>query len=148
MTRNYALVAVCLIGTSAFAIGCGNSWPSEESAGPSPLSAQPLLVLVAEPAPELPAHAAQTLFGERCAVCHGTVGLGDGPAAVALTPKPRAFADSAWQSSTTDDLIFKTIIGGGPAMGKSAGMPPNPDLADKPNLVNALVGIVRGFKKG
>jgi mono/diheme cytochrome c family protein len=136
-----------LIAASVLIGGC-DGLPSERSKGPSALSEQPLPVEVAKPVQDSPATSAQTLFTSRCAVCHGLVGLGDGPAAVALTPKPRAFADAAWQRAATDDVIYKTILGGGPAMGKSAGMPPNPDLADKPELVKALVAIVRGFNKG
>ena len=43
-----------------------------------------------------------------------------------------------------DDLA---IIGGGPAVGKSMMMPANPDLKDKPEVVEGLVRIVRSFGK-
>jgi len=91
---------------------------------------------------------AKTTFNGKCVVCHGSVGTGDGPGAAALTPKPRAFADAAWQGSVADEQIAKAIIEGGAAVGKSPNMPPNPELADKPEVVKALVSIVRGFKKG
>jgi len=81
-------------------------------------------------------------------VCHGSIGLGDGPGAAALTPKPRAFSDTTWQGAITDEQIAKTIIEGGAAVGKSPSMPANPDLADKPEVVKQLVSIVRAFKKG
>lgn len=102
----------------------------------------------AAPTAGLASPAAEKLFATRCVVCHGPTGIGDGPGAAVLDPKPRAFSDPAWQASATDDRIFKTIVEGGPAMGKSAGMPPNPDLADKPEVVKELVRIVRAFKKG
>jgi mono/diheme cytochrome c family protein len=98
--------------------------------------------------PALAAATAKTTFNAKCIVCHGSVGLGDGPGAAALTPKPRAFADATWQGAVTDEQISKTIIEGGAAVGKSPNMPPNPELADKPDVVKQLVGIVRAFKKG
>lgn len=90
---------------------------------------------------------AKTMYATRCASCHGTTGIGDGVAAAALKPKPRNFAEAAWQSSVKDDHIAKIIVEGGAAVGKSPLMPPNPDLKGKTELVNALVKVVRGFQK-
>jgi mono/diheme cytochrome c family protein len=98
------------------------------------------------PPPADPAADARKLFSSRCVVCHGDHGAGDGPGAAALTPKPRAFGDAAWQASVTDDQIKKTIVEGGAAVGKSPAMAANPDLADKPEVQTALVKIVREFK--
>lgn len=94
-----------------------------------------------------PAAEAQQLFKSRCVVCHGDHGAGDGPGAAAIVPKPRAFADAAWQTSVTDEHIKKIIVEGGPAVGKSPGMPPNPDLKAKDDVVTALAKIIRDFKK-
>lgn len=88
---------------------------------------------------------AQTLFSTRCAVCHGERGVGDGPGAAALNPKPRNFQDKAWQGAITDAQIDEIIKKGGAAMGKSAAMPPNPDLADKAEVVAALRAHIRGL---
>ena len=85
------------------------------------------------------------LFKSRCAPCHGEGGHGDGPGAAALNPKPRNYTDVAWQGKVTDEDIKKTILYGGAAVGKSAAMPANPDLEDKPEL-DALVKKVRSFK--
>jgi mono/diheme cytochrome c family protein len=89
--------------------------------------------------------AAQALFSERCAVCHGTDGKGDGPASAALNPKPRNYTDTAWQATVSDDALRKTIRLGGAAVGKSPLMPASPDLDDKPEVVEGLVKIVRKF---
>jgi mono/diheme cytochrome c family protein len=89
--------------------------------------------------------AAKEIFGSRCAACHGPQGRGDGPGAVALNPKPRNYHDRAWQAKVTDDEITKAITYGGAAIGKSPMMPANPDLDAKPEVVAALVRIVRDF---
>lgn len=95
-----------------------------------------------------PAERAQKMFQTVCAMCHGTDGTGRGPASENLNPKPRNYTDPAWQASVTDDDIRKTILLGGQATGKSASMPGNPDLKDKPEVLDELVKIIRGFNAG
>jgi mono/diheme cytochrome c family protein len=87
------------------------------------------------------------MYADRCAVCHGPAGGGDGPTAGGLTPKPRNFTDATWQSAKSDEAIAKVIVGGGPAGGLSPLMPPNPDLEKKPEVLADLVKVVRGFGK-
>ncbi len=89
---------------------------------------------------------ANNVWDTRCANCHGNSGMGDGPGAAALNPKPRSFKDASWQSSVTDEHIEKIIVEGGAAVGMSAGMAPNPDLKDKPEVVKELRKRVRSFK--
>ena len=81
----------------------------------------------------------------RCVPCHGATGTGDGAAAAALNPKPRNYTDAAWQASVTDEQLKKTILYGGAAVGKSAVMPSQPDLESKPEVLDGLVKIIRGF---
>ncbi|HPF69474.1 MAG TPA: c-type cytochrome [Candidatus Krumholzibacteria bacterium] len=88
---------------------------------------------------------AHDIFQTRCATCHGQFGRGDGPGAAALNPKPQNYADTAWQAKVTDAEIEKAIVYGGTAVGRSAQMVPNPDLADKPGVVAALREMVRSF---
>lgn len=45
---------------------------------------------------------------------------------------PVPYTDAAWQASVKDDDLRKVIVKGGAAAGKSALMPPNPDLEAKP----------------
>lgn len=93
-----------------------------------------------------PAGGPQELFASRCTPCHGPSGKGDGAAAAALNPKPRDYTNKDWQASMTDEALKKVIVGGGASVGKSATMPPNPDLAGKPEL-DGLVAIIRAFGK-
>lgn len=77
--------------------------------------------------------------------CHGASGAGDGPASAGLTPKPAAFSSAEWQAKVSDEHIEKIIAYGGMAVGKSAAMPPNPDLDGKP-VIPALRVLIRGMK--
>ncbi len=88
---------------------------------------------------------AEQIFAQRCSTCHGAGGKGDGAAAAALNPKPRDLSSPEWQASVDDAHIEKIIVGGGPSVGKSPLMPPNPDLAGKPGVVKGLRTVVRGL---
>jgi DMSO reductase family type II enzyme heme b subunit len=44
---------------------------------------------------------AQALYERECAVCHGTTGQGDGPAAYLLSPKPRDFTKGLFKVRST-----------------------------------------------
>lgn len=87
------------------------------------------------------------LFAARCASCHGPAGDGDGPAAQGLNPRPRKLRDTAWLAGVSDEQLRRTITGGGAAVGKSALMPPQPDLLEHPKALSGLVDYVRGLPK-
>ena len=86
---------------------------------------------------------ARTLFAARCQMCHGPKGQGDGPMAAMLSPKPRSFAERAWQAQATDEHIAAIILRGGQAVGRSAAMPAMPELSQKPADLAGLVQWVR-----
>jgi len=96
----------------------------------------------AEPSREARSQAA-AIFNTRCARCHGPLGKGDGPEAAKLSKRPRNFGDPTWQLAVSDQHLEKVIVEGGAAVGKSAEMPPNPDLAGKPEVMTALRQHVR-----
>lgn len=129
---------VITIALGAVAFGCSKTEPSQ-GAKPNP---EP-----AEKAAAAPSGGAKEIFASRCTACHGASGKGDGAAAAALNPKPRDYTNKEWQASVTDAQLKKVIVAGGAAVGKSAAMPPNPDLEAKPELVDGLVAIVREFGK-
>jgi mono/diheme cytochrome c family protein len=89
---------------------------------------------------------AQRVWTEKCVTCHGDRGMGDGPGAAVLDVKPRTFRDPRWQMQTKDERIAKVIVEGGASVGLSPNMAPNPELADKPDVVAELVKKVRSFK--
>jgi len=53
-------------------------------------------------------------FTTNCAACHGDKGLGDGPAAVALNPKPRNYTTDKFKNGEAPEDIFKTLAQGLP----------------------------------
>jgi len=84
------------------------------------------------------------LYGMYCATCHGATGKGDGPGS-AIEPKPRNFADAAWQASVADDHIEKVIRDGGPSVGMAVTMAPWGAVLSDAKL-KAMVIHVRSFK--
>ncbi len=85
------------------------------------------------------ADGAKDLYDSRCAACHGPGGKGDGPAGKMLQPPPQDFATAL--KGKTDDYIKKVIKDGGAANGKSANMPPAPDLTD--DQIKSLVEYIK-----
>jgi cytochrome c553 len=98
----------------------------------------------AEPAPPPPFNA-KMVFTTVCASCHGVSGAGDGPAGVALDPRPASFADGAFWEGKDRAYIVKVISEGGASVGKSpvmVGYGPQFD-AEK---IGEIADIVMGFK--
>lgn len=119
-----------------FAAACGS--PVASNKAPQPTAS-------AAPAGK-GAGEARRQFESVCFTCHGATGHGDGPGAGPLNPKPRSFADVAWQDSVSDEHIKKTIVFGGAAVGKNAMMPAHPQFKGKDAVLDGLVAIVRDFK--
>ncbi len=162
--RNVIIAAVALLATAA----CQSEKAAEPNPKP-PAQQQPAAQAPAQQAPAAQAPAAQqpaaaaaeeelqvsdaamaeakSTFSTVCVTCHGSTGEGDGPASAGFPVKPRAFSDAEWQKSVTNDHIRKVIVEGGPAVGKSPLMPGNPQLKDKPEVVNGLVKMIRDFGK-
>ena len=128
-----------VLALGLLAAACG-----QREAAPPPAAAPP----AAPPAAGAASAArkeAELIFSTRCFTCHGVSGAGNGPASAGLVPQPRNFMDPEWQKSVTDAHIEQIVVYGGSAVGKSPTMPPNPDLASKPEVVIALREYVRGL---
>lgn len=141
-------IHVFVVGACLAVAGCTSkeTAPAEQAA--EPVKAEPSTPEAekTELAAGDPAAEAKEIFQNRCTVCHGEHGKGDGPGSAALDPKPRNFTLVEWQESVTDEHIHKIIIYGGIAVGKSAAMPANPDLDGKPEVVDEIVKIVRSLE--
>lgn len=79
-----------------------------------------------------------------CDGCHGERGKGDGPAAIALNPRPPDFCTS--KKHPTDEEKFKMIAEGGAAMGHSPAMPPYKSTLDKQAILD-IVAYIRSLCK-
>ena len=70
----------------------------------------------------------RVLYERYCAICHGDAGEGDGFNAYNVRATfgvgPTAFADSLAFALLTEETALTAIRSGGPAVGKSAAMPP------------------------
>jgi len=95
--------------------------------------------------PEAARAEARKIWDERCSNCHGENGHGDGPGAKLLPVRPRNLADQHWKRDATDERIAQVILDGGLSVGLDSNMAANPDLRTKPEVVDALVELVRGL---
>ena len=96
-----------------------------------------------------PTDAASIAAGEKsyvkyCVPCHGVRGHGDGPAGVALKPRPRDFTSSKNLKSENDGELFEVIKDGGASEKLSAMMPAWGGTLNKTQIWQ-LVAFVRGF---
>lgn len=87
-----------------------------------------------------------------CHSCHGVTGAGDGPAAAALNPKPRSFADGKFMYDTdgdgkmgTDTDLKNIINHGAVKYGGSPFMAARPDITGED--LDALVAYVQSLVK-
>ncbi len=142
MKTLHLAATLAIVALAAVACDKGGSGSSGEKGGTTDKGGSTTTTAAAG---KIDMNAAREIFNSRCSACHGTDGKGDGPGAAALNPKPRNYTDKTWQSSVTDEQIKKTILYGGAAVGKSPIMPASPDLDGKPEVLDGLVKIVRGF---
>lgn len=54
------------------------------------------------------------VYSQNCAMCHGGEGKGDGPAGMALNPKPRNFVEGKWKKGGTRLGIYDVVANGLP----------------------------------
>lgn len=83
-------------------------------------------------------------FAERCASCHGATGMGDGPAAASLDPKPADLA--AVEKNLGDDFIFWRIMDGGSMAPFNSAMPAQKGILSE-DQVWQLVTYIRTLGK-
>lgn len=127
-----AIHTLLLLGGLALAVtaGCGGGGKPAGTATPAggtegsssapPPAAAP--ESAATGAAAAPADLGSKVFAQRCALCHGPDGRGDGPGSVALNPKPRNFHDQAYMKTRTDAQLLEVIQKGKGAMPRWQGV--------------------------
>lgn len=90
---------------------------------------------VRNPIPPTPASIARgaAIYGESCAICHGESGRGDGPAGIALNPRPADFR-AHLAAGHTDGQLFDWITNGF----RGTAMPPFKDQLSEEDRWNVL----------
>lgn len=86
--------------------------------------------------------AGHATYHTTCAPCHGEGGKGDGPAAIALNPKPRDHTNGAYMNKLTNEHLLTIVKGGGAQFG-FPGMPAQPQLSD--DTVKNVIAFVRSL---
>ena len=87
----------------------------------------------------------EQIFQTRCFVCHGRMGIGDGPSSQGLAVPVRDLTRAEWQNSISDESIGRVIRSGAKAIGGNAAMPPNPDLSN--TQIQSLTRYIRDLQK-
>ena len=89
----------------------------------------------------------KAIFTERCVMCHGPNGAGDGPVAQTLPPenRPRNLQTDGFKVAKDDAKLKELLQKGGAALGLNPLMPPAVGLSDA-DLDN-LIAFVRSLHK-
>ncbi len=122
--------------------------PAATAPAPAAAAATPAAPTAAAPAAAVPPDAAKgaPLYAANCAACHGPRGDGDGPTAVALTPKPAKHSDGGYMNALTNEHLFKVIKEGGQSVGKSPMMAPWGGVLSDAQIWD-VVAFVRSLSK-
>ena len=119
----FAVTAVLLGLVATLAYLAGMRSAGKEGGGEATTASKPGahvdLASLLKPTPELIAKG-KALFLVNCASCHGNQGLGDGPAAAALNPKPRNFHEGYWKYGGGIARVVQTISTGSPGTAMAA----------------------------
>lgn len=111
------LVLVLAVAVHATVIGCGGGSTNNQAATDAPAAPEP-------PATPNASNTAATgdlaegkaVYVQRCALCHGQTGKGDGPGAKGLKPAPANHTDATYMSSKSDEELLNVIRNGKGAM--------------------------------
>jgi len=148
--RSLAFLSAVIVFVAVTAWSCGGNKENSGTGNPSPTSSAPN--------PDAPAGTGtaasgadngevslavgEKVFQERCVLCHGPNGMGDGPGGAALNPKPRNFHDKAVMDTLSDAWIVHTIMNGK----AGTAMPPWKGMVSE-SEAKSLILKIRSFSK-
>lgn len=92
-------------------------------------------------------NAGKAIFAQRCAMCHGEKGAGDGALAATMPEgqKPRNLTTGENKYATDDAKLKEVIQKGGAGVGLSVMMPAQSDLND--GQIADLIAFIHSLKK-
>ena len=145
------LAALSSLALLALLLGCGSSEESKPTPAPAPsptpstptpapsATVPSASAACAVPAGSLRGDAAQgeLTYNQFCTLCHGA----EKPP---VQPPPANHHDCKYMGSLTDEHIYKTICGGGSAVGKAPTMPPW-GASLPPDTIKNVIAYVRSF---
>jgi mono/diheme cytochrome c family protein len=103
-----ALIAGCGGGGKTDTTGGGNADTSMRSTSTSPSQTAGTTTAGGDLGAQI--------YAQRCVLCHGPEGKGDGAAAAGLNPKPRNHTDGSYMNAQTDQQLTEVIKNGKGAM--------------------------------
>lgn len=114
------LIAAC---GNALLVGCGGgaSQNTEQTTQTTETTTPPATTTETSTASADPLADGAQIYKERCVLCHGAEGKGDGVGAAGLNPKPRNHTDGVYMKTRTDEDLTDVITNGKgqmPAWGK------------------------------
>ena len=137
----FSLLALILI---LILTGCGNQ--SSESLNPSDPSQlqppHPYAEKMSQIITTQDVEQGQEIYNIYCVSCHGEQGMGDGPTAGALDPKPAALTSI----NLKDDYLFWRIADGGMDAAFKSSMPAWKTILDEREIWQ-VIGYIREFAK-
>ena len=133
-STGFLIGSLLLVTLAWWGCGGGGGQETEETSAPAteaPSAEPPAEVATAEPSLEL----GKQVYMNRCVMCHGESGKGDGPAGKALNPPPRDHTSKEYMSTLTDEQIRTTV-----SDGKGA-MPPHRALLTDAELTSVVMYV-------
>jgi high-affinity iron transporter len=106
-----AIALAAMLNAALVGCGGGSKPPEDGSTGATPAPD----TVASTPIAGGPADGAK-VYADRCALCHGATGHGDGPASAGLDPKPRNHTDGAYMNAQSDEALLTVIRNGKGAM--------------------------------
>jgi mono/diheme cytochrome c family protein len=112
-----AAVLVLAVSAHAVLVGCGGGSQESQTTTETPATTPTTDTSAAGGGNGAGAATASVAVGEnvykqRCVLCHGAGGKGDGPGAAALNPKPRDHTDATYMNTQTDEQLLASIRNG------------------------------------
>ena len=96
---------------NALLSGCGGN-KSQETTETTPSTTTPPAQTATDTSAVAGVVDGAKIYAEKCSVCHGAAGHGDGPGGAALNPKPRDHTNGAYMNTRTDDQLLEVIRNG------------------------------------